>query len=48
MTTHGPHHTHGDHYQMVRACEVDVEEESEKMAVVEVSDAVVDPRTMVI
>jgi hypothetical protein len=33
---------------MVRACEVDVKEESEKMTVVEVPDAVVDPRTVVV
>ena len=41
-------HSFREHGKMVRACNVDVEEEANEMSVVEMTDAVVHPRTMMV
>ena len=42
------HDTLGDHGNMIRARKIDIEEEPDEVAVVEMSDTVVYPRTVVI
>ena len=42
------HDTLGHHGNMIRACKIDIEEEPDEMAVVEMSDTVVHPWTVVI
>ena len=37
-----------EHNNMIRACEVDIEQEADEVAVVEVADTVVHPRTVVV
>ena len=41
-------HALGEHDEMVCACDVDIEEEADEMSVVEMTDAVVHPRAMMV